>query len=1087
MKPASVVEPTNPKSKSGSPAPASLYAPLGLIMVRAPLLPIESYFDLADGQLQRALLSDPSVRRALVVGSTSLIGAMERFQQSGLTPRDADRMRAKLLRYQIRMSTRPTPFGLFAGVALASWGETTDIRIKSTSALTRTRPDMAWLMNLVFAAEADPEVRKQLKFSVNPLAVVEAGRVTLSERAPTAAGTHGSLVSVRATGVVKRVLALARTPISHDDLSARLCDATPSATTEKVEKLLAELWEQTFLLTDLRPPLTNENPARYVAERLAAIPAASKFTAQLEELLAASARWDSLEAEQGAVAFGSVLAKAGELKDDAPPVQVDMAISVEGRLGRVVATEAVRAAELLLRTTPAPLGLSSLASYREAFLGRYGHEREVPLLEMLDQHRGLGPVSNYGHSHVGLDQARAARRSQALLHLATFALHNRQQVVALDEKLLSRLETWRPNRDTAPLSMDINILVSARSPAAIDNGEFKAVVGPNLGAQAAGRNLGRFADLLAPDGPAALEQVAAAEQAHAPDRLWAELVYMPPHLRSANVVVRPAIRAHEVALGTSAGVPADRTIPLEDLMVGVEQGRFYVRWLPVNKKIVFTSGHMLNQMQAPAVARFLADISYDGKALFSSFDWGPAEGFAFLPRVEAGRVVLRPAEWRLQKGDLETDSDESYQRSLERWRLEWDVPRYVCLSFGDNRLVLDLEQDTQAAELKSELAKLTDGGWLMVQELVPALEDAWLPGPGGRFYSEFVVSLVLAHDGLASTKAEKLHAQPEPLSGEDGVSSAPVLAFDAAPGQISRWHPPGSEWLFAKVYCPRNLEDDVICDSMFALTENAVASGFADSWFFIRYADPEPHIRLRFHGSPETLTHHLFAHVCEWAGRLMSGGLCLKIQFDTYEQELERFGGARGMSSSETIFAADSRSAIAILRHLRAKLWPHDLTTLLAFSIDNLLQGLGLTGKELLAWYSKKATPGGQDVGSDYRKRKNILRSVIGQPEPFLAAYDGGSALASIFEERLRAVSTAAQTLRELATTGHLGQPLDDLTSSFVHLHVNRIGGVDAPSESTILNLLLRTRQSLEKAPFAPLGSQPKVKLSADRPNTSID
>ena len=28
---------------------------------------------------------------------------------------------------------------------------------------------------------------------------------------------------------------------------------------------------------------------------------------------------------------------------------------------------------------------------------------------------------------------------------------------------------------------------------------------------------------------------------------------------------------------------------------------------------------------------------------------------------------------------------------VRKWREEWDVPRYVCLTFGDNRLILDLE------------------------------------------------------------------------------------------------------------------------------------------------------------------------------------------------------------------------------------------------------------------------------------------------------------------------------------------------------------------------------------------------------------
>ena len=336
MNPADVIEPADSRTRDHSQERTPLYRPLDFVMVRAPLLPVQSYLDLASEPRQLSLSADPRVRRAIAVASTSLLGAMERSQHAGLSQRDAARMRAKLLRYQIRMSTRPTPFGLFAGVALGSWGPATDIQIHSTCAFTRTRPDMAWLMTLVLSAEANPAIRKRLRFFANPLAVVEAGRVTLSEPAPTAKVAHSAPVSIRATGVVKRALAVARTPISYDDLVAQLCETTASATPEKLDKLLSELWEQTFLLTDLRPPVTTNSPAQYVAQRLASIPEASEVVDRLNGLLNASSEWDHLEGEDSAVAFGKLVARTGDHSDDSQPspVQVDMAMSLVGRVGK---------------------------------------------------------------------------------------------------------------------------------------------------------------------------------------------------------------------------------------------------------------------------------------------------------------------------------------------------------------------------------------------------------------------------------------------------------------------------------------------------------------------------------------------------------------------------------------------------------------------------------------------------------------------------------------------------------------------------------------------------------------------------------
>ena len=286
----------------------------------------------------------------------------------------------------------------------------------------------------------------------------------------------------------------------------RACrETSPSATREKVEKLLTDLWEQTFLLTDLRPPLTTDDPARYVAARLAGIPEAEDLLKRLDELLTASAAWDRLDDAEDLELFETQLTQAGIISDRSqqPPVQVDMAMSVDGRVnhagcGRSGASSRTPAAAFslpawVLRTGRVSSGLTSAAT----------DEREVALLELLDPNRGLGAMSPHAHAPVGPDPAKAAQRARTLLQLACTALRDHKRTVMLDDETISRLETWQPVRsDRAPVSLDINFLLGARSAAAIDEKDFTIVVGPNLGALAAGRNLARFSHLLAPDGPA---------------------------------------------------------------------------------------------------------------------------------------------------------------------------------------------------------------------------------------------------------------------------------------------------------------------------------------------------------------------------------------------------------------------------------------------------------------------------------------------------------------------------------------------------------------------------------------------------------
>jgi hypothetical protein len=109
------------------------------------------------------------------------------------------------------------------------------------------------------------------------------------------------------------------------------------------------------------------------------------------------------------------------------------------------------------------------------------------------------------------------------------------------------------------------------------------------------------------------------------------------------------------------------------------------------------------------------------------------------------------------------------------------VPRHVYLSYGDNRLLLDLEIEPQAEQLRAEVRKLAEGAQLRLQEALPAPEHAWVNGPGGRFITELMIPLVLrtgrAFAGAAAARTK-------------------VVAYAAA----DRLRLPGSEWLFAKLY-----------------------------------------------------------------------------------------------------------------------------------------------------------------------------------------------------------------------------------------------------------------------------------------------
>jgi len=1008
-------------------------------MVRSPLLPVENYLSLV-GDPQQAASSalgpaHPEVWRALAIGSPSLLDALRRTLSD---EKEVARLNSKLRRFLVRMSTRPTPYGTFAGVALAHWGSRTDLALDH-SPRTRTRIDMDWLFRYVLQLETLPAVRNHLRWVKDSAAWVDHDRVTLLETSRSASGSQSGTVSVAATPVVGRVLELTRSPILYRALVERVIDGDESRPRHKVERLLEELWRLGFLLTDLMPPLTCDDPFTWVQERLSGIPAGKALGIQLSALRTTISECDTVPVQEVPKALHNAsthLSLLGQTQTRMP-LQVDMALSLCGQdLSSKVASEAAHTAELLLRLAPAPAGPSYIAHYRDQFLARYGADREVPLLELLQPDWGLGFVQRTS-AGAGAAPAAAAQRAETLQFLAMQAIREGQLSIDLDKNALGNLATQSLVADQLPTSIDLNVFVLASSASAIDRGDFQLMVGPNLGASTAGKNLGRFAHLLGDHALAALADAASHDDAFRPGGITAEVAYLPRNFRTANVAIRPAIRRYEAVRGISPGVSADHVIPLDQLVVGVRDDRFYVRWIALGCDVTFTSGTMLNPNLAPPEIQLLLELSHDRRARLSSFDWGPARGYEFLPRVQCERSILHCAQWRLRAGPAggaPTENEKLFAEWFVRWRDRWRVPELAYLASADNRLLYNLDDPAQVDDLRHELRSDTHKGQCLLQEALPGPEHAWLPdADGGHHIVELVVSL-------------GLHPRPE-AKATAGIAIA-KRAASLVPSHVRR-RMPGSDWLYIKLYGPRSFQDELLATSVRSLGADVETRQLADEWFFVRYADPDPHLRLRFHGRPQVLLSQLLPQLATWASDLVEKGKCSRFGFESYEREVERYGGTLAMSMAESLFAIDSRTVVDLLACDSVA----DRLLLAVVTIDDLLQSLGLDEQARLQWL-KRSVKYRTETGPEYRRRREHLTSTLIDPSTL------GITVRQILGARAKSINRIAADLAILDTQGMLTCSLERLYESYVHMHFNRLLG-DRTAERRALGLLLRTRETI--------------------------
>ncbi|MGH3694567.1 MAG: lantibiotic dehydratase family protein [Pseudonocardiaceae bacterium] len=187
-------------------------------------------------------------------------------------PRRVRRVVESVVRYLLRMTSRATPFGLFAGVAAVRIGSAASVRWGERHRAV-ARLDAAWLAEVIAELEARPDVLRRLPVMANNLGFVRGDRLVVPCQQPP--GVAGQVrpgdVSVRHTMAVQTVMKAARSPITLGDLIAKLATELPGQPLAKIEKMLTELVSCRILVTSLHPPMDVTDPLGHVIEQLTAI------------------------------------------------------------------------------------------------------------------------------------------------------------------------------------------------------------------------------------------------------------------------------------------------------------------------------------------------------------------------------------------------------------------------------------------------------------------------------------------------------------------------------------------------------------------------------------------------------------------------------------------------------------------------------------------------------------------------------------------------------------------------------------------------------------------------------------------------
>lgn len=251
----------------------------------------------------------------------------------------------------------------------------------------------------------------------------------------------------------------------------------------------------------------------------------------------------------------------------------------------------------------------------------------------------------------------------------------------------------------------------------------------------------------------------------------------------------------------------------------------------------------------------------------------------------------------------------------------------------------------------------------------------------------------------------------------------------------------GDEWLYYKIYCGARTSDVLLTETIKPLTDNLLKEKLIDSWFFIRYGDPDFHIRIRFHLQDVKNIGDVILQINVAMQEYVQQHIVHKIQVDTYIRELERYGN-NTIEISEELFFYDSVMLLDVIDMIEDE----ELYFLFVVkAIDQLLTAFNYKEQEKLDFVIqngqafKKEFHANKELNKQldkkYRGLKNKLSLFL---ETTYSPEEDYAVLDRLLNYKIEKSLSAIQKILDVQKNYNLEMSLDNLVASYIHMLVNR-------------------------------------------------
>lgn len=245
----------------------------------------------------------------------------------------------------------------------------------------------------------------------------------------------------------------------------------------------------------------------------------------------------------------------------------------------------------------------------------------------------------------------------------------------------------------------------------------------------------------------------------------------------------------------------------------------------------------------------------------------------------------------------------------------------------------------------------------------------------------------------------------------------------------------GSEWLYLKIYAGVKTSDLILEEAIMPLVAYLYEEKYISKWFFIRYNDPKPHLRIRFNLQSTGEYSRVLERINIVLQEYVTSGEISSIQTDIYNREIERYGSA-AIEDAETLFYRNSELAVQCLSYDDEEKIISSL-----FYIDKLLEKLNLSIYERMKWVNNYNIAFKKEFIADKRLNSQLDKKYRAFKPQFMDFIQSEG----FAEERVLIISNLDEMALILQNIIYhnenqvLEVSMESFFKSFFHMNINRL------------------------------------------------